>query len=373
MMNLQKNPGAVRRFGWLMRFAGWLQTLPDKLTPPPFRLLQIGSAFWQSRALATASKLDIAGVLADQTLTADEIARRIDANPDALHRLLRMLAALGVFEEVAPRCFRNNRISDSLRTDRPDNLRAMVLMHNSDEMSRPWYEQLEQAVRAGAVPFELAHNQALFRYLDSHEAFDRLFAQAMDSVEALTGDSHATDFAWDRFERILDIGGSKGAKSLAILRHHPHLHALVFDRAQVIEQARHYWQGKENESVLSRLAFQAGDLLESVPEARSARDIYLLSAVLHGFDDETSIRILHNLASAGRPVGALIAIMELVLPETTAGVAETSFDMQMFVGTRGRERTLAEWERLFRLSGVSLVQIVKLRSLGQILVLRPES
>ena len=48
----------------------------------------------------------------------------------------------------------------------------------------------------------------------------------MDSVEALTGDSFATDFDWARFDRIIDIGGSKGSKSVAILKRHPHLKAL---------------------------------------------------------------------------------------------------------------------------------------------------
>ncbi|MCQ8131010.1 methyltransferase, partial [Methylomonas sp. WSC-6] len=64
-MTLQKNAGAVRRFAKLARFGFWLQNLPNKLVPAPFRLIQIGSAFWQSRALYVAARLDIAGALAD--------------------------------------------------------------------------------------------------------------------------------------------------------------------------------------------------------------------------------------------------------------------------------------------------------------------
>lgn len=50
-MPYQKNAGAVRRFAGAMKFGAWLFALPGRLTPPPIRLLQIGSAFWQSRAL----------------------------------------------------------------------------------------------------------------------------------------------------------------------------------------------------------------------------------------------------------------------------------------------------------------------------------
>jgi hypothetical protein len=369
-MPLQKNAGAVRRFSRLMKFAGWLQNIPNRITPPPFRLMQIGSAFWQSRALYVAARLDIATVLGDEHFTADEIAARISADPDATCRLLRMLAALGVFEEVSPRVFSNNGLSAYLREDHPKSVRAMILMHNSEEMSRPWYEQLEKGVQSGDVPFQLAHGQELFGYMDSHPEFDRLFSRAMDSVEALTGDSFALDFDWGRFERVIDVGGSKGSKSLAILKRHPHLKALVVDRAQVVREAEQHWTGREAPALLARLSFQAGDLFESVPAATSARDIYLLSAVLHGFDDDSCVKALRNIAGACAGTGARIALMELVLSELRPDLASASLDMQLFMGTRGRGRTLDEWLRLFDRSGLVLEEQVSLQSFAKILVLQ---
>lgn len=50
-MTLQMNKAAVKRFAKTMKFGAWLQSIPNKLTPAPFRLVQIGSAYWQSRAL----------------------------------------------------------------------------------------------------------------------------------------------------------------------------------------------------------------------------------------------------------------------------------------------------------------------------------
>lgn len=368
-MPLQKNAGAVRRFSRLMRFAGWLQNIPNKMTPPPFRLMQIGSAFWQSRALYVAARLDVASVLGDERLSAEEIARRVSAQPDATYRLLRLLAAIGIFEEMSPRVFRNNRLSSHLREDNPKNVRAMILMHNSAEMSRPWYEQLEEGVRSGGVPFQLAHGQELFPYMDRHPEFDALFSRAMDSVEALTGESFAIDFDWGQFERVIDVGGSRGSKSVAILKRQPRLKALVVDREQVIRDAGRYWAGRESAALLARLSFQAGNLLESVPAAANDRDIYLLSAVLHGFDDDTCIKALQNLATASGRTGARIAVMELVMPESRADLASAAVDMQMFMGTLGRERTLDEWLRLFDRCGLVLEEQVGLQSFAKILVL----
>ncbi|BBL57074.1 methyltransferase [Methylomonas koyamae] len=369
-MTLQKNAGAVRRFIRLARFGAWLQNLPNKIVPPPFRLMQIGSAFWQSRALYVAVRLDIAGALADAELSIETLAERVAADADALYRLLRMLVAMGVFEEAADKRFKNNKLSSYLRLDHPNSVRAMVLMHNSPEMGRPWFEQLEQGVRNGGVPFELAHGQAFYDYLDANPEFDALFAQAMDSVEALAGDSFVTDFDWSRFERIIDVGGSKGAKSLAILKRHPRLKALVADREQVIRGAAQFWKDQGEGAALQRMSFEAYDLLQAVPKVHSDKDIYLLSAVLHGFDDDTCIAALSNVAEAASGRDATIAVMEMVMPDNRADQSTASFDMQMCVNTRGRERTLAEWRRLIDVSGLVLQEVVGLQTFGKILVLR---
>ncbi|ESS71447.1 multifunctional cyclase-dehydratase-3-O-methyl transferase TcmN [Methyloglobulus morosus KoM1] len=369
-MTFQKNSASVYLFTILVKFVVWLQAIPHKLTPPPFRLLQIGSAFWQSRALYVATQLNIASLLGDGQLTADAIAEQVLAKPDAIYRLLRMLAAMGIFEEVSSHVFKNNTLSAYLRDDQPKNVRAMVLMHNSMEMSKPWYEQLDHGIQSGEVPFQLSHGKDLYAYMDNHAEFDALFSRAMDSVEALTGNSFATDFNWGAFNRIIDVGGSKGSKSLAILKQYPHLAALVFDREQVVKTAAAYWNEKKPSDVLSRITYQAGDLLESVPAAKDDKDIYFLSAVLHGFDDAECLQVLGNLVIAIADTGARIALMELVVPELKADIASATFDMQMFMATRGRERTLAEWTNLFDQSGLALEELIGLKSIGKIMVLR---
>lgn len=370
-MTLQINAGAVRRFAKVMKFGNWLQSIPNKVTPAPFRLIQIGSAYWQSRALFVAARLDIASVLGTETLEASALAERVGANGDALGRLMRMLAAMGIFEEAGRMAFRNNKLSRCLARNDPQSVRAMILMHNSDAMSRPWFEQLEAGIRSGTLPFRLSHGEDLFDYLDHHANFDQLFSEAMDSVEALAGDGYATDLDWGKFERVIDIGGSRGSKALAIMKRHPMLSALIVDRPQVVTEAEHYWADHPTAGV-ERLHFQAGDLLEAIPAANGPKDIYLLSAVLHGFDDETCVRALKNLRQAIGNSGARAAVLEMVVPETGADIACASFDMQMFAGCRGRERTMTEWMSVIQASGLTLEETVHLRSLGSILVLRSQ-
>lgn len=367
-MTFQRRPLAAHAFRLLAGLAAKLQDWPNRMTPPAFRLLQLGSAFWQSRALHVAARLDLATILGDERLSVAQLAERAQADPQALGRLLRLLAAMGVFEESAQGVYRNNRLSHGLRSDRRDSVRALVLMHNSPEMSRPWFETLEQGIRTGACPFELCHGSGLFDFMDHSPAFDALFAQAMDQVEALTGDSFAAGFHWGAFDRILDVGGANGAKAAAILRRHPHLRAVVIDRDQVVRSAREHWAKETGASCADRLSFQVGDLFGPLPAA-TARDVYLLSAVLHCFDDESCVQALRNIA--GVAGGAHIAVLEMVMPAFRADMATASFDMQMFMGTNGRERTLADWLSVFDRSGVRLLEVVELPSFVKIMVLRP--
>lgn len=372
-MTLQRHRLKAAAFAFVSRFFTRLQAWPLRLTPAPFRLMQIGSAFWQSRVLYLAASLDLATVLGERAMHFDELAQAVATDAQSLYRLLRMLVAMDIFQEHAPGVFRNNAVSQALRSDRADNVRAMVLLHNCPAMCRPWFEFLEQGVRSGQPPFALTHGVDLFDYMDAHPAFDALFAQAMDSVQALTGDSFASEFNWQAFDRVIDVGGSRGSKSLAILKRHAHLRALVVDRAATIRQAQAYWLKQQQsgplQSCLARLEFQVGDIFETLPQAQSRREVFLLSAVLHGFDDAQAQRALCNLAQAARPAGATIVLLEMILPDLGADLMAASFDLQMLMGTRGHERTRGQWQALFDHSGLQWVETVDLASFGKMLVL----
>ena len=369
-MKLSRNRFRVMLFRKLMGLASALQMIPAKITPPPFRLMQIGSLFWQSRALYVAARLGVADVIANDEKSVREIASELELHEEHLYRLLRMLASMGIFEESLPRVFRNSKTSDYLRKDNPQNVRAMILMHNSPAMTRPWMEPLEESMRDGEVPFVKAHNVDLFGYMDHNREFDILFSQAMDSVEALTGDAYLEDFDWDAFDRIIDVGGSRGSKSVAILKSAPNLKALVFDRLQVIDAARAHWRDKESKQVIERIEFQPGDMFESLPAATSDKDLYLFSAIFHGLSDEESGVVLDNLKSAIGTTDATVLIADCIAEETGINPTVAGFDMQMLIGTRGRERTLSEWERLLQHSGFRLDEVVDVRTFAKFIVAR---
>lgn len=370
MDTLQRHGFKVSLYQRALRFANALASLPNKLVPPPFRLIQIGSAYWQSRALYVAADIGLADVIGDNEVKSDDIARQLGLHADYLYRLLRMLASIGVFEECGERCFRNNKMSHCLRGDHAQSVRAMVLMHNSPEMSRPWFEKLGAAMHSGEVPFVQSHGESLFEYLDHHPKFDNLFKDAMESVEDITGSDYLDDFAWDHFDRVIDVGGSNGSKTFAILKRYPHLQAVVYDRPQVIQNAVEDWRSKVDADLLSRVTFVGGDMLVTIPAARSARDIYLFVAIFHGMSDDQAASILANLRTACGVFRPTIAIIDCIAEARHIDPTVASFDMQMLIGTRGRERTKTEWRAVFERGGFVLQEIVALRTFAKLLVIR---
>ena len=370
MKKLARNKFRVKLFEKVMGFANLLQNIPAKTTPPPFRLMQIGSLFWQSRALYVAIRLGVADVIGDTEKNTQEIAAELNLHEGHLYRLLRMLGSLGIFEETSPRIFSNNKTSAFLRTDNPQNVRAIILMHNSPDMTQPWMESLEDSIRDGGVPFEKVHGVDLFTYMDQHKNFDMLFSRVMDAVESLTGSAFLEDFNWGAFDRIIDVGGSKGSKSIAILDSFPDLKSVVFDRPQIIESAITYCQEKVPEPVRVRLEFQPGNMFESLPPAVSEKDLYLFFAIFHGMSDEESTQVLTNLKVAMGTKKAGVLIVDTVAEEMQVNPTVAAFDMQMLIGTRGRERTESEWKELLENSGFEIVEVVDVRTFAKFIFTR---
>ncbi|HPY39571.1 MAG TPA: methyltransferase [Thiolinea sp.] len=370
MQALSTHPVKIWAYQQALKLATNIQAIPAKVTPAPFRLLQISSAFWHSRALYVATRLQIADALADKQLTIKTLAEHLQLDADHLYRLLRLLAALGVFEELAPKTFINSASSHYLRSDHPQSIRAMILLHNSPEMSAPWFEALEDSIRSGGIPFQQKHGEDLFAYMDSHPEFDRLFSDAMSSVEHLSGTDFLQDFNWGAFTRLIDVGGSTGHKTLSILQAHPNLQALVFDRPQVVAQAN--WAGQFPAAVLERISFQGGDFFTSLPAAQSEQDLYVFSAIFHTLSDTQGKQVLANLKTACGAYKPWVLIADAVVAEAKADSTLAAFDMQMLMGTQGRERSLSEWKSLLQDSGFSLVKVLDVRTFAKFLVLRKD-
>ena len=107
-----------------------------------------------SQAICVAAELGVADILADGERTSDYLADATGTNADALYRLLRALASVGVLREEKGRLFALTELGKPLRSDAPDSVSAIAVTsgcRTSAKRGRPWLKAFAPArTRSGS-------------------------------------------------------------------------------------------------------------------------------------------------------------------------------------------------------------------------------
>lgn len=313
-------------------------------------LFQMINGFRISQALYVAAKLGIADLLKDGPKSSDELASAAEVNPNALYRVLRALASVGVFTEVEHGRFALTPLAAPLQTGVPGSLRAVAIMFGEEWIWRPWGELLFN-VQTGSPAFEHVFGMGLFEYFAQRPEAGRIASANFAEGTNLTAMAVAQAYDFLGFHTLVDVGGGQGALIAAILKANPHLRGILFDLPRVIEGAKRF---VETEDIGGRCEVVAGDFFESVP---SACDAYILKWILHDWDDERAVTILKNCRRVMRKEGKVLVVESVVPPGNEPSYAKLS-DLLMMVMAGGRERTEAEYGDLFAAAGFTLTNIL---------------
>ena len=310
-------------------------------------LLRMISGIHVSRAIYVVAELGIADLLADEPVSAGDLARATGTHEPSLYRVLRLLAALGVFEEHESRSFSLTVIGDRLRRDAPIGMRSWALLVDAIGGVVP-FGHILQTVKTGRSGRELAFGSAWFDLIAADPGGLATFNAAMSERTAAFAPSvaAASDFAGAR--TVVDVGGGQGILLVEILRRHPHLRGVLFEHPAVASDAQ---AARRASDVADRCEVVAGDFFASVPEGA---DRYVLANVLHDWDDARCVEILRNCRRAMAP-GGRIVIVERLIPEHGGDAIPTLLsDINMLVLTGGQERTNAEYGTLLAAAGLTM-------------------
>ncbi len=315
--------------------------------PPAAALMQMITGFWVSSAIYVAAKLGLAEHLSGDPVNADELALRVGAHPDALHRLLRALSSIGVFKETEAkeRFFELTPIGNLLRSDIPGSLRAFSLVGREIGWE-PWGELLH-SVCTGETAFDHLHGEGYFKYLKQNSEAARLFDQAMAGFITMNGLAAAAAYDFSTFTKIIDVGGGSGALMEAILKQNSQVKGIVFDHPDVVGVTE---KRLASSGLSGRCECIGGDFFKAVP---SGGDAYLLASVIHDWDDEKALAILRNCRLA-MGNSAKILLLEMVIPPGDAPFFGKLLDLNMLVNFGGQERTEAEYHDLLSAAGLRL-------------------
>jgi len=331
-------------------------TAPNGPAPDPRnQILQFATGYMPAICLHTAAKLKIADLLAGGPRPVAELARDAQGvNENALYRVLRALACIGVFTETAPGIFANTETSELLRAGAPGSLREIVLWLANPLHLRVFAEFMH-AVQTGGTAIKKATGLEAFDYIPQDAAEHAIFNAAMTNLSAWLIGPVLDEYDFGGLGTLADIGGGHGFLLAAILQKHPGLRGIVFDMPDVVAGAK---PRIESLGLVSRCEIAGGDFFQNVPPA----DSYVMKSIIHDWDDTRSVAILKNCARAMRGAGGKVLLIEFVIdPGNEPGLGKW-IDMEMLAMAGGRERTERDFAELFSQAGLRLARIVRTKS-----------
>lgn len=321
--------------------------------PPSVALLHMITGFWVSSAIYVAAKLGLADHIGDDSITADELASRVGAHSGALYRLLRALSNVGIFTEVEQGRFALTPIGNCLRSGTPGSLRAFSIVGRESGWE-PW-GQLLHSVRTGETAFNHLHSMGYFEFLKQNTELSRLFDAAMTGFVTTNGLAVAAVYDFSQFSTIVDVGGGHGVLLGAILKQNPKARGIILDRPDVLELAK---RRLASAGLSNQCECVDGDFFISVP---SGGDAYILSSVIHDWNDDKSRAILRNCRRVMQRNSRMFLI-EMIIPQGDVPSFSKLLDLNMLVNFGGRERTEEEYRNLLSTAGFQLVRIVPTRT-----------
>lgn len=327
------------------------------------RLRERIMGFRTTQMIHVAAKLGLADHLAAGPRPVAELAAMAGAEPQALHRLLRALASLGIFAEDASGKFALTAEAALLRSDVPDSLREVALLYGEEWLWQAYGDMLH-SVRTGAPAFIKTHGQPLYGYLHEHPRAAARFNAAMSGFSSQESAAILEAYDFGNARSVVDIAGGQGALLAAVLRAHPRLTGTLFDLPSVVAGARDLL---EDVRIAGRVRCLAGDFFDEAP---ADAELYVIKSVLHNWNDTDAQRILATCRAAMTAESRLLVI-ERVVPVGNQPAEAKLFDINMLVVAGGCERTEAEYRALLAQSGLQLAHIAPTRGPLSVIVATP--
>lgn len=317
----------------------------EQVALPPHRtIITLAISVAQSRSLHVIAELGVADAIGpDEEVDIVNVASRLGCDPDALHRVLRLLEPHGIFASHG-RLWSHTAASELLRSDHPASMRPFARMMGLP-LNWDCFTALQHCVQTGSPAPFLGEAGGFFGYIGAHPDQLAVFDQAM------TAKSHADIVAlldavdFERFRTIADVGGGRAHLLRAVLDRHPHMSGTLFELPQVAAQVQPSADG--------RLSVQAGDFFVG---GLPAVDLTVLMQVIHDWADTEAHKILSAVAAANAS-GSTLMLVDLVLPEHSDADSAKVLDVIMLAVTGGRERTGPELTALLDDAGYDLVEI----------------
>jgi hypothetical protein len=310
-------------------------------------MLQMFTGFQISQAVYVAAKLDIATILAEKgPRDVRRLAAEAGADADALGRVIRFLASLGVFRTDGDMV----EITElgALLAAGPASYRYQAIYWMETHYAP--FTELLHTVRTGEPAATRYYGKPYFDWITEDPERTEIQNRAFAAVTRSLRDGMFDGYQLPGGAVVADIGGADGAILARLLADDPGRTGIVFDRPEVVAAAP---ATIAEHGLAGRIQILGGDFFDSVPAA----DAYVLSWILHDWDDGACRTILGNIAKMARPEARLV-VVESIMPTGDEPHLTRAADLTMLAMLSGRERTEDGYRTLLDSAGFTVDRIV---------------
>ncbi|XP_010271691.1 PREDICTED: (RS)-norcoclaurine 6-O-methyltransferase-like [Nelumbo nucifera] len=315
--------------------------------------------FADTLVLRCAIELGIADIIHKQgePLTLSELGAQIplkSVNTDHLHRLMRYLVHMKLFtKETLDGEARYGLAPPAkllVKWWEDKGLASIIFGITDKDFIAPWHHLKDSLAGDGEeTTFEKVLGKSISTYMADHLEKSMLFNESMVHDTRLFTSVLIQDFkdVFQGIKSLVDVGGGSGTDMGAIAKAFPHLKCTIYGLPHVIADSPDYPE-------VDRIS---GDMFKHIPSA----DAILLKCILHYWGDGQCIEILKRCKESVPREGGIVIIADAVVdleskhPYLTKTLLST--DLDMMLNTGGKERTEAEWKKLFNAAGFPAYKI----------------
>jgi hypothetical protein len=305
---------------------------------------------WISMPISLVARLGITDLLASGSHGIEKLAEATDTHAQSLYRIMRALAAIGIFHEDKAKHFSLTPLGECLKSD---DLRYQAILFHSEWHDRAWSE-LEHAVKTGEAAFDNAFGKPVFKWLVENPIDAMIHSMAMASNLGPRTQAIIQSFDFGPYSLIVDVGAGNATLLASIATNNPEARCVAADLPHAAIEAEKTFNAN---GLSDRCLAESCDFMERVP---ADGDLYILSNVLHDWDDDSCQIILSNCRKAMQK-DSKILIVEFMVPPANVFSPAKLLDIEMMVMSGGgRERTKDEFCDLLAAAGLNIEKITPL-------------
>ena len=303
--------------------------------PVPDGIMQLGLAFWGSKALLSAVELDLFTTLAHGPLTGETLTAKLELQPRGTIDWLDALVSLGMLNRSGDEYANTPATELYLDRAKPTYLGGMLEMANT--RLYPFWGSLTEGLRTGRPQNEAKTGGDFFAALYRDQARLRQFFHAMTGLSMGAATAIADKFPWHRYHTVIDIGAAEGCVPAQLALRHPHLTGGGLDLPAAGPAFDDY---VASHGLAGRLRFYPGDFFtDPLPPA----DVFIMGHILHDWSLDEKITLLRKAHQALPDGGALIVYDAIIDDGRTSNTFGLLMSLNMLIETQaGFDYTAAD-------------------------------